>query len=201
MEIKQVKFLQSSQYYAQLPPARRPEYAFVGRSNVGKSSLINALCRRRSLAKTSSTPGKTQLINHFDVDGTWYLVDLPGYGYAKVSKRARQNFERMIRDYVTKRRSLISIFVLVDSRHEPQALDLEFMEFLGISGIPFVIVFTKVDKLSQAQRHRNLSAYADTLLETWEQLPPMFISSAETGEGREDILEYIAENLQYFRAE
>ena len=201
MEIKYVKFLQSSQHYSQLPPPRRPEYAFVGRSNVGKSSLINMLCQRKALAKTSSTPGKTQLINHFEVDGTWYLVDLPGYGYARVSKRSRQNFERMIRDYVTKRRSLISIFVLVDSRHEPQELDLEFMEFLGISGIPFVIVFTKMDKLSQAQRHRNLSAYADKLHESWEELPPMFISSSETGEGREDILNYIEENLQYFRPE
>lgn len=199
MEIKKVQFLQSNQHYAKLPPPSRPEFAFVGRSNVGKSSLINMLCRHKKLAKTSSTPGKTQLINHFDVDGSWYLVDLPGYGYARVSKRARQTFERMIRDYITKRQSLISVFVLVDSRHEPQALDLEFMEYLGISGIPFVIVFTKIDKLSQSQRHQKLSAYQKKLQETWEETPPMFASSAESGEGREDLLEYIGENMQYFR--
>lgn len=165
---------------------------------MGKSSLINKLCRKKGLAKTSSTPGKTQLINHFEVDASWYLVDLPGYGYARVSKRARRGFEKMIQDYITKRQNLISVFVLVDSRHAPQALDLEFMEFLGISAIPFVIVFTKIDKLNQNQRKKNIEAYKKKLLESWEALPPTFVTSSETGAGREDLLAYIEENLQYF---
>ncbi|HHG83506.1 MAG TPA: YihA family ribosome biogenesis GTP-binding protein [Bacteroidetes bacterium] len=198
MEIKSVKFLTSSQHFAQLPPAKLPEYAFVGRSNVGKSSLINMLCRHKKLAKTSSTPGKTQLINHFEVDNSWYLVDLPGYGYARVSKRSRRGFERLIQDYITKRQSLISVCVLVDIRHEPQELDLEFMEFLGISAIPFVIVFTKADKLTRNLRAKNVAAYQKKLLEGWEALPPSFVTSAESALGREELLEYIGENMQFF---
>ncbi|MEM7036729.1 MAG: ribosome biogenesis GTP-binding protein YihA/YsxC [Bacteroidota bacterium] len=199
MEIKSVNFIQSASQFSQLPPPTIPEYAFVGRSNVGKSSLINMLCRHKGLAKTSSTPGKTQVINHFKVDERWYLVDLPGYGYARVSKKARVKFENMIRDYVLKRQNLISVFVLVDSRHAPQDLDLNFMEFLGISGIPFSIIFTKLDKLNKNQRRDNLAHYKEKMGEVWEELPPMFLSSSETAEGREEILAYLGENMQYFR--
>jgi GTP-binding protein len=196
MEIKTAYFFRSSQYYSQLPPGDKPEFAFVGRSNVGKSSLINKLTRQKGLAKTSSTPGKTQLINHFIIDNRWYLVDLPGYGFARVSKRARVGFENMIRDYVTRRPSLVTVFVLVDSRHEPQKLDLEFMEYLGISEVPFAIVFTKMDKLGRQKQMQNIEEYKKQLLENWEELPPIFATSAESGEGCEELLGYIAENIQ-----
>lgn len=195
MQIHQVKFIKSSQNNTELPPPNRPEYAFVGRSNVGKSSLINALCNQKGLAKTSSTPGKTQLINHFDVDGRWYLVDLPGYGYAKVSKTERLRFERMIRDYCTLRQNLLSIFVLVDARHPQQELDKEFMEFLGLSGIAFAIVFTKADKLKATELATNLKAYEEAMYETWEALPPMFVTSAEKKTGLEDLAFYMGEHL------
>lgn len=196
MEIKTAYFFRSSQYFAQLPPADKPEFAFVGRSNVGKSSLINKLTRQKGLAKTSATPGKTQLINHFIIDNRWYLVDLPGYGFARVSKKARVGFENMIRDYVTRRQSLVTVLVLVDSRHEPQKLDLEFMEYLGISEVPFAIVFTKMDKLGRQKQMQNVEAYKQHLLESWEELPPIFATSAESGEGCEELLNYIAENIQ-----
>jgi GTP-binding protein len=199
MEIKSAYFFKSARHFHQLPAADKPEFSFVGRSNVGKSSIINRLVNHKGLAKTSGTPGKTQLINHFIVNGSWYLVDLPGYGYAKVSKKTRVGFENMIRDYVTRRQNLISLFVLIDSRHEPQKLDLEFMEYLGISQVPFSIIFTKIDKLSKSQLHTKVEAYKSALLEQWDSLPPMFLSSAETGEGCEEILNYIAENMQYFR--
>lgn len=173
------------------PKPDRPEYAFIGRSNVGKSSLINSLMQRKKLAKTSSTPGKTQLINHFSVNQSWYLVDLPGYGFAKVSKGQKQKFERMISDYILGRENLVNVFVLVDSRHTPQQIDLEFMEWLGVSGIPFSIVFTKMDKLKRSEVNAKLSKYQNKMLETWEELPQMFETSAEKNSGREDVLQYI----------
>lgn len=195
MEIKTAYFFRSSQHFGQLPTADKPEFAFVGRSNVGKSSLINKVVGQKGLAKTSSTPGKTQLINHFDVNKAWYLVDLPGFGYAQVSKKQREIFERMIRDYVTKRTSLVTVFVLVDSRHEPQKLDTDFMEYLGLSSVPFVIVFTKTDKLGAQTLERNIEAYKSKLLEQWEELPPMFFTSAETGAGCAELRAYIGECL------
>lgn len=198
MEIRSAYFFRSSEHYSQLPLADKPEFAFVGRSNVGKSSLINKVVNQKGLAKTSQTPGKTQLINHFTINKDWYLVDLPGYGYARVSKKARAGFENMIRDYVTRRRSLVVVFVLVDSRHEPQQLDLEFMEYLGISQVPFSIVFTKTDKLGKNALQANLEAYKVALTALWEELPPMFVTSAETGLGCDDLRKYIGENLKFF---
>ena len=171
MHITDVTFLVSSAQIEQLPEPNYPEYAFVGRSNVGKSSLINRMCDRKELARTSSTPGKTQLINHFVVDGIWYLVDLPGYGYAQVSKKERRKFSQMIEDYILNRLSLMCTFVLIDSRHPPQANDLEFMEFLGENGLPFCIVFTKIDKVKQSDIHKNLKAYEAKMLESWEEMP------------------------------
>jgi GTP-binding protein len=198
MEIKTAYFFRSSQHFSQVPPGDMPEFAFVGRSNVGKSSLINKLVNQKGLAKTSQTPGKTQLINHFIINKQWYLVDLPGYGYARVSKTARVAFENLIRDYVTQRQNLILLFVLVDSRHEPQKLDLEFMEYLGISQVPFAVVFTKTDKLGKVALEAALDVYRAKLLETWEELPPMFYTSAETGAGVDELRTYIADNTQYF---
>lgn len=173
------------------PKPDRPEYAFIGRSNVGKSSLINSLMQRKKLAKTSSTPGKTQLINHFSVNEEWFLVDLPGYGFAKVPKAQKQKFEKMIADYILGRKNLVNVFVLVDARHTPQQIDLEFMEWLGISQIPFSIVFTKLDKLKNSQVESKISAYQNKLLESWEELPQQFLTSAEKGLGREELLCYI----------
>jgi GTP-binding protein len=195
MEITNAYFFRSSQHYSQLPPADKPEFAFVGRSNVGKSSLINKVVNHKGLAKTSSTPGKTQLINHFIVGKSWYLVDLPGFGYAKVSKKTRATFQGMITDYVTKRRNLVTVFVLVDSRHEPQKIDTEFMEYLGISQVPFAIVFTKIDKLGKNALAANIERYKARLSEEWEELPPMFLTSADTGEGCAELRAYIGENL------
>ncbi|MEO0470213.1 MAG: ribosome biogenesis GTP-binding protein YihA/YsxC [Bacteroidota bacterium] len=192
MEIKSATFVKSSTKLSQLPPPNLPEYGFVGRSNVGKSSLINMLCERKSLAKTSSTPGKTQLLNHFLINENWYLVDLPGYGYAKVSKKIRSGFVGMISEYVCMRKNLLNLFVLVDSRIKPQQIDLEFMAFLGENGIPFTIVFTKTDKLTQKDFSANTKAYKKALLQTWEELPPMIYSSAIKGRGRKEILDLIA---------
>jgi GTP-binding protein len=189
--IKDVEFVMSNSDVKKCPKPDRPEYAFIGRSNVGKSSLINSLMQRKKLAKTSSTPGKTQLINHFSVNEAWYLVDLPGYGFAKVSKAQKQKFERMISDYILGRENLVSVFVLVDSRHTPQQIDLEFMEWLGMSGIPFSIVFTKMDKLKRSEVDAKLSKYQNKMMETWEELPQMFETSAEKNSGREDVLQYI----------
>ncbi len=184
-----------------MPPADKPEFAFVGRSNVGKSSLINKLVNQKGLAKTSQTPGKTQLINLFTINKDWYIADLPGYGYAKVSKTARVGFENLIRDYVTRRQSLVTVFVLIDSRHEPQKLDLEFMEYLGISQVPFAIVFTKIDKLGKMVLQGNIDRYKASLLEHWDELPPMFLTSAETGQGCAELVNYIGDNMQFFDAE
>ncbi|MCB9235094.1 MAG: YihA family ribosome biogenesis GTP-binding protein [Bacteroidia bacterium] len=198
MEIKTVKFLTSGVKLSDLPKDNLPEYAFVGRSNVGKSSLINKLVNRQGLARTSSTPGKTQTLNYFVVNESWYLVDLPGYGYAKVSKKLRGTFSKMIEEYIKYRKNLITVFVLVDSRHKPQESDMDFFEFLGKHEIPFVIVFTKTDKLNQSERNSNFTKYQNKLLESWEGLPPVFKTSAETGVGVPEILEYIEENIRVY---
>lgn len=188
MKVTEAIFLQSNTDYEKCPKPDKPEYAFIGRSNVGKSSLINALVQKKNLAKTSQTPGKTQLINHFQIDKKWYLVDLPGYGYAKVSKTDREKFEKMIHEYLENRENLIYTFVLVDIRHEPQKLDMEFMNNLGEQGIPFCIVFTKADKLSQTAVNKSLDVYQGKMLETWEEMPQFFVTSSVNGSGRDEIL-------------
>jgi len=177
---------------AKCPKDPIPEYAFIGRSNVGKSSLINMLTERKSLAKTSGRPGKTQLINHFKINNNWFLVDLPGYGYARVSKKDKKTFQKYITEYFQKRKQLVSAFVLVDIRHEPQPVDLDFMEWLGTNGIPFAIVFTKADKLKPAAVEREAQAYLQKLIEgVWEEAPPHFITSSSSRLGRDTLLEYI----------
>jgi len=191
MKIKTADFVISNTDVLKCPEDNLPEYAFIGRSNVGKSSLINMLTNYKGLAKTSGKPGKTQLINHFLINKNWFLVDLPGYGYAKVSKDSRKTFQGFIKDYFNIRRQLVCSFVLVDSRHEPQKIDLEFMQYLGENQIPFCIVFTKADKLNQSTLPKNIKKYKEVLLETWEELPPSFISSSTDKTGRKDILNYI----------
>jgi GTP-binding protein len=173
------------------PQDNKPEYAFIGRSNVGKSSLINMLTNNKKLAKTSATPGKTLLINHFIINNEWYLVDLPGYGFAKRSKKEIQKLEQMINGYILQRQQLVNVFLLVDIRLEAQKIDLDFIQWLGQSSVPFAIVFTKADKLSATKVNQNLEAYKKVLSETWEELPPMFVTSAEKKQGREEILDYI----------
>ena len=175
------------------PDVNRPEYAFIGRSNVGKSSLINMLVERKGLAKTSATPGKTLLINHFIINGEWYLVDLPGYGYAQRSKESRDRLRAIIEDYVSEREQMTCLFVLVDGRHKPQKIDMEFMEWLGENGVPFAIVFTKMDKMSRSAGAQNVAAYKQEMLNTWEELPPVFETSSETRAGRDELLDYIAD--------
>ena len=191
MKVNKAEFVISNTDLEKCPKERIPEYAFIGRSNVGKSSLINMLTTRKSLAKTSGRPGKTQLINHFKINDNWFLVDLPGYGYARVSKKDRAIFAKFIYDYLEKRENLICTFVLVDSRHEPQKIDMMFMEWLGRKGIPFVIVFTKMDKLSSSQLNKNISKYTTEMLKTWEEVPQTFRSSAESGLGQLEILNFI----------
>lgn len=191
MIIKSATFVISSIKHSQCPDAHLPEYAFVGRSNVGKSSLINMLTGIKGLAKTSSRPGKTQLINHFLINNEWYLVDLPGYGYARSSKSDREAWSKMIRNYFLQRQQLVNTFVLVDSRISPQRLDLEFIAFLGNHGIPLSIIFTKIDKESQREVAANTKAFRKAMSETWEQLPPTFYTSAQTGYGRDKVLDYI----------
>ena len=191
MIIKEAHFVCSNSRFDKLPKDNIPEYAFIGRSNVGKSSLINALVQRKGLAKTSSTPGKTIAINHFMVNGQWYLVDLPGYGYAQRSKKSREEWRVMLANYISRRRNLLYTFVLIDSRIEPQNSDLGFMEWLGENQVPFCIVFTKADKLNKSELNANVEAYRKRLLEEWEELPPLFITSAETRQGREEILDFI----------
>lgn len=191
MNITSATFRCSSQKLSQCPADNRHEFAFIGRSNVGKSSLINMLTDSPSLAKVSSTPGKTKLINHFLINGNWYLVDLPGYGYARVSKSERREFSKLILDYVLEREQMHFLFVLVDSRLEPQKIDLDFINLLGEHGIPFGIVFTKCDKLSSNQAESNIARYRRTLLQSWEELPPMFRTSSEKRQGREAILDFI----------
>jgi GTP-binding protein len=190
------RFITSNTDYKTCPPARFPEFAFIGRSNVGKSSLINSLTFHKGLAKTSQTPGKTQLINHFMIDDKWYLVDLPGYGFAKVSKEKRRDFEKMIFDYLINRENLTCLFVLLDIRLKPQAVDIEFMNRMVEDEIPFYIVFTKADKLSQKQVNESVEAYKNFLLENWDELPQIFITSAEKHVGREGILASIDELIK-----
>ena len=191
MEVKTAEFVISAPVVNMCPADTKPEYAFIGRSNVGKSSLINMLCRNKKLAKTSATPGKTLLINHFIINKEWYLVDLPGYGYAKRSKTEIAKLDRMIRGYILQRHQLVSVFVLVDVRLEPQAIDVEFINWLGQSGVPFCIVFTKADQLSQGKVNTNVEEYKRKLLETWEELPPYIVTSSENKQGRDELLEYI----------
>ncbi len=193
MEIKTAEFVISNTDIKKCPTDGLPEYAFIGRSNVGKSSLINMLTNRRGLAMTSSKPGKTLLINHFLINKEWYLVDLPGYGYATAGKSIREKLKQIIESYILYRNELTSLFVLIDCRHEPQQIDLEFMEWLGENGIPFSIVFTKVDKLSKSKLNENLKQYQEKLSEVWEELPPVFVTSSEKGQGRDEVLGYIEE--------
>lgn len=203
MEIIQAAYLISSPSLEKCPKPDRPEYAFIGRSNVGKSSLINALTNKKELAKISSTPGKTQLINHFEITSNdrqhWYLVDLPGYGFAKVSQTQRKNWKKMISEYVRKRENLVNLFVLIDSRVPPQQLDLEFINQLGEWQIPFALVFTKSDKITQKEVAQNVKAFSDKLRESWEELPPGFVTSAAKRTGIKQILTFIAENNQLYK--
>ncbi|GHT63456.1 putative GTP-binding protein EngB [Bacteroidia bacterium] len=193
MNIKKAEFVISNTDPAKCPQDRRPEYAFIGRSNVGKSSLINMLTGKKGLAMTSSTPGKTQLINHFLINNEWYLVDLPGYGYAQRGKKGREKIQEIIDAYLDGREALTCLFLLLDCRLEPQKIDLEFIMRLGESGIPFVIVFTKADKISATKLKENIEKYKAKLLETWEELPPVFTTSSERKAGKEELLDYIEE--------
>lgn len=191
MDIKTATFVVSNSDYRKCPSTGLPEYAFIGRSNVGKSSLINMLTRNKGLAKTSVRPGKTQLINHFLINGRWYIVDLPGYGFARVSKTSRAAWQKMISDYFLNREALVNTFVLIDSRILPQRIDLEFIDFLGQNGIPLSIIFTKTDKQNQRETARNIKAFKVALSESWETLPEMFLTSSVTGYGRDVLLDYI----------
>ena len=193
MNIKSAEFKISNSDYRKCPDSRLPEYAFIGRSNVGKSSLINMLTGRKALAKTSATPGKTLLINHFLINGEWYIVDLPGYGFAKRSKESREQFSRMIQGYVLGREQMTNLFVLVDSRLKPQKIDLEFIEWLGENGVPFSIVFTKMDKLGKVAGPAAVEEYKKVLHKTWDELPPIFMTSSEDSRGRDELLGYIDE--------
>lgn len=199
MVIKTATFLQSNTKIDKLPAANKPEYAFIGRSNVGKSSLINMLTNNGKLAKVSATPGKTITINHFIINGEWYLVDLPGYGFAKRSLKDREMWEKMLDSYIMNRQNLITTFVLVDSRIEPQKIDLEFMAKLGENQVPFAIIFTKTDKLKKNQLINNIEAYKTRLLEEWEELPTMFVTSSESGLGKDDVLDFIEKYNGEFR--
>lgn len=191
MVITSAEFVISNSRVNKCPTTGLPEYAFIGRSNVGKSSLINMLTGRKGLAMTSQKPGKTQLINHFLINKDWYLVDLPGYGYARLSRDGRDGLRKMIEDYILERTELVCLFVLLDSRLEPQRIDLEFIEWLGEEGIPFALVFTKADKLSKGKLAANIAAYKERLLQQWEELPPLFITSSEVRMGRDELLSYI----------
>ncbi len=192
MNVKSAEFKISSPRVEMCPDSNLPEYAFIGRSNVGKSSLINMITGRSKLAMTSSTPGKTMLINHFIINDSWYLVDLPGYGFALRGKREVENLNRMIRGYVLRREQLTCLFLLIDIRLEPQKKDLEFIEFLGENGVPFAIVFTKADKITKAKQAANVRTFMDVLSEQWEELPPYFITSASSRLGKDELLDYIA---------
>lgn len=191
MKIKSAEFVMSNSNVMKAPKDRIPEYAFIGRSNVGKSSLINMLMERKDLAKTSGKPGKTQLINHFKINKEWFLVDLPGYGYARISKKKRTIFQYFIENYFKEREQLVCTFVLIDSRHDPQKIDLEFMQFLGKNQIPFCIVFTKADKLGSSKINQQITSYKKKLLQHWETLPTSFLTSSETGLGRDEFLKFI----------
>ncbi len=198
MIIRSASFIKSSPSLKECPATSKPEFGFIGRSNVGKSSLINMLTGRRKLAKTSGHPGKTRTINHFLINDSWFLVDLPGYGYAKVPVRLRERWTRSTQEFIIKRENLVSLFVLIDTRHKPQQSDIEFMEFLGINRIAFARVFTKSDKLSAAALKKSIETYNGIMLDSWESLPPSFITSAVTGKGRDTILSYIEESMNKF---
>ena len=193
MDIKKSEFVISSPTVGKCPADNKPEYAFIGRSNVGKSSLINMLCNHKGLAKTSATPGKTLLINHFIINNEWYLVDLPGYGFAKRSKTVQKKLEQMISSYILQRKQLVNVFVLIDVRHEQQKIDREFVDWLGESNVPFTIVFTKADKLTPGKVKQNATQWLDRLKDRWETLPPYYITSSEKKQGREELLNYIEE--------
>lgn len=196
MNIKQAQFVISAPTVSKCPQDTKMEFAFIGRSNVGKSSLINMLCNHKGLAKTSATPGKTLLINHFIINKEWYLVDLPGYGYAKRSKTVQEKLDRMIRSYILQREQLVNLFVLIDIRHDQQKIDREFIDWLGASGIPFSIIFTKADKLGRVKAKANADAWMKKLLDVWEALPPYFITSSEEKSGREEVLDYIEATMK-----
>jgi len=198
MQVRSAEFIISNTDYKLCPKAEKAEYAFIGRSNVGKSSLINALVDRKNLAKTSGKPGKTQLINHFKINNNWFLVDLPGYGYASTSKTNREMFKGMINKYLMNRENLICLFVLLDIRHTPQPIDLEFMRKMGEEGTPFVMVFTKSDKISQTEISKNVEHYKNEMLKQWEDLPEIFITSSEKGKGTKEILQFIEKYNQSF---
>ena len=193
MEIKNSQFVISAPTVEKCPKDNKPEYAFIGRSNVGKSSLINMLCNHKGLAKTSATPGKTLLINLFLVNREWYLVDLPGYGYAKRSKSVQDKLQRMISSYILQRQQLVNVFVLIDIRHDPQKIDREFIDWLGVSSVPFSIVFTKADKLGPVKARQNAERWMESLRDTWETLPPYFITSSEKKTGRQEVIDYIGQ--------
>ncbi|MBO9699185.1 MAG: YihA family ribosome biogenesis GTP-binding protein [Sporocytophaga sp.] len=198
MIIKKADFVQSKTNYKDCPEPDKCEFAFIGRSNVGKSSLINMLTGQKGLAKTSAKPGKTQLINHFIINEKWYLVDLPGYGWAKVSKESKAKWEKMVKDYLTLRENLFCVFVLIDNRLEPQAIDIEFINWLGEKGIPFSLIFTKYDKLSKTQANNNLVKFENEMSKTWQELPPIFVTSSETGFGKEEVLNYLDSLVKNF---
>ncbi len=198
MEIKNAAFVISNTDITKCPKPDRPEYAFIGRSNVGKSSLINMLTNHKGLAKTSGKPGKTQLINHFSINDDWYLVDLPGYGYAKTGKTQRMKWEKFINEYILKRENLMNVFVLIDCRHEPQQIDLNFMGWLGENAVPFSIVFTKLDKLRPSQKGSFFPRYKREMLKIWEEMPPHFITSSVDNTGKEELLNYIEEVNQLY---
>ena len=201
MKITTAEFISSFADVQKCPPPTEPEFAFIGRSNVGKSSLINMLTDSRNLAKTSATPGKTQTINHFRINNAWYLVDLPGYGYAKASKSIRQGFGRIIEDYVIKRENLSCLFILIDSRLEPQKIDLSFIQWAGEKGIPLCLVFTKSDKLGKNDLNKSISRYKKTLSEVWDELPPMIITSSETRGGKDELLNFISDAISNWKTD